>query len=256
MRLLIYNIAYGTGCPGQSVGRLWTIHRYFRTSHGHFDKIINFIRKANADIVGLVEVDTGSFRTDFQNQVEKAATKLEHYFLSSNKYGSKSLASIMPFMRKHANAILTKKAIPPGKFHYFPKGVKKLIIELNVEGVSFFLVHLALQKNVRESQLRHLVKLAKNRKPLIIAGDFNTFSGVAELEELQKELKLVNPNYGHLPTYPSWKPKKQLDFILCSKDVKVMDFVIPLIKYSDHLPLMLDFEIDGKPENFVDSNWD
>ena len=36
MRLLVYNIAYGTGCPGGEAKRLLTVHRYLRTSRAPF----------------------------------------------------------------------------------------------------------------------------------------------------------------------------------------------------------------------------
>lgn len=245
MRLLIYNIAYGTGNPGAFHKQIWTIHRYLRTSKGHLDRIIDFIDESDADVVGLVEVDTGSYRTDFVNQVEAIANHLKHYHQSSVKYGKRSLGRAIPILNKQANAILTKKKVPKWYFHYFPHGFKKLIIEVHLDGIRFFLVHLSIQKKTRDVQIKYLTKLAKGSSPLIIAGDFNTFSGEDELRDFKKELKLINPNTEGMPTYPSSKPKHQLDFILCSKTLKVKDFQIPEVKYSDHLPLILDFSKQG-----------
>lgn len=241
---MIYNIAYGTGCPGGFSKQLLTIHRYLKTSQSHLDRIIKFINEAKVDIVGLVEIDTGSYRTNFINQVETVANHLNHFHFSSVKYGKRSLGRVLPIMNKQANAILTKKKLPKCKFHFFPSGFKKLILEVNIEGIRFFLVHLSLQKKVRAQQLDFLTELAKGSSPVIIAGDFNTFQGESEISSFQKVLGLVNPNVEGFATYPSWSPKHQLDFILCSRKIKIKKFSIPEVHFSDHLPLLLDFSLN------------
>ena len=63
MRLLIYNIAYGTGSSGGLMGIL-SAHRYLRTPISVIDSIAGFINQSNADVVGLVEIDTGTDRKD------------------------------------------------------------------------------------------------------------------------------------------------------------------------------------------------
>ncbi len=240
MRILVYNIAYGTGGPQALFEHLCTMHRYIRTPHTHLEKILGFIQEVDPDVLGLIEVDTGSYRTNYKNQVEVIANHISHHHHSSVKYGRRLLPNSIPILRKQANAVLTKQKVPHGKFHFFPVGFKRLIIEVEVEGIKFFLVHLALQKAIRRKQISHLAKLADGGGPVIIAGDFNTLSGAHELHALQDRLGLFNPNGSHLPTYPSWKPRKQLDFILCSKSLKVKNFRIPDVKLSDHLPLILE----------------
>ena len=190
-----------------------------------------------------MEVDVGSYRTNYINQAELVASHLDHYHHYSVKYGKNSIGRNIPILNKQGNAILTKEKTPDSNFHYFPRGFKKLVIELDTCGIKLFLVHLALQKSVRRRQLQHLAKLAKSDAPTIIAGDFNTLSGSHELDEFMTELNLVNPNKKNQPTYPAWNPKKQLDYILCSKDIKIKKCKVLKVKHSDHLPLILDFEI-------------
>lgn len=242
MRLLIYNIAYGTGSPGAFYERLWTVHRYLRTSRSHLDHIIRFIERSEADIVGLVEVDTGSYRTRYLNQVEAVAFHLKNYHCS-NKYGERSIGRKIPFLRDQANAILTKDTIRDSAFHYFPVGFKRLILEVEVRGLKVFLVHLALNKRIRKKQLVYLSRLVNADGPVMIAGDFNTFTGPDELLELRERLDLVNPNQNHKPTYPSWNPKRQLDFVLCSKNIHINNFSVEPVRFSDHLPIILDFDV-------------
>ncbi len=243
MRILVYNIAYGTGSPKSYYHNISSAHRYVRTSSTHFEKIMDFIQAQDPDILGLIEIDTGSYRTKFINQVELIAAQLKHHHQCSVKYKHGILARAFPIIRKQANAVLTKKKLPAGNFHFLPAGFKRLIIEVDIGGMRFFLVHLSIQKRVRKVQLAHLAKLAKGRSPVIIAGDFNTFSGSHEIRDFQMELGLFNPNLEALPTYPAWKPRKQIDFILCSKHIKVRRFEVPKVKFSDHLPIIMDFDI-------------
>ena len=242
MRIIVYNIAYGTGSPRALFHHICTMHRYLRTPHKHLQRIMDFILECAPDMLGLIEVDTGSYRTNFINQVEAIANHISHHHQSSNKYGREFFGSSIPILRKQANAILTKTKLPEENHHFFPVGFKKLIIEAKFNGVRLFLVHLAINKRVRTMQLSHLTKLAKCDEPVIIGGDFNTFSGEHELRHLQEELDLVNPNTDKQPTFPSWKPHKQLDFMLCSRSLRIKDFRIANVKFSDHLPLILDIE--------------
>jgi endonuclease/exonuclease/phosphatase family metal-dependent hydrolase len=243
MRFLVYNIAYGTGGPSGSSHRVLTSHRYIKTHDKHFEKIIEFIKKANADIIGLVEIDTGSYRTDQMNQVKKIAKHLNHFHVCDTKYGENSLLRRIPYLRSQSNAILTALENGDSKFHYMPRGMKKLVIESKINNVSFFLVHLALTKKVRQIQLRYLEKLIPKDQHVIVAGDFNTMQGSGELDHFMRKCGLRNANNDNQATYPAWDAQKELDYILCSKNIEISSFEIPKVKFSDHHPLILEFDI-------------
>jgi endonuclease/exonuclease/phosphatase family metal-dependent hydrolase len=243
MRALVYNIAYGTGHTGAPSDHIRKAHRFLRTSHAHLEKIGDFISGIDPDVIGLVEVDIGSSRTKYINQAEEIASRVNHYHTASVKYNHRHIARNIPIIRKQANAILTKKKIPPSNFHFFPVGVKQLIIEADIGGLRFFLVHLSLMEKTRRRQVEHLIEIASGDKPVIIAGDFNVFSGRSELGRLEKRLNLYNPNTENHPTFPSCSPRKELDFILCSKRIRTINFSVVNVNFSDHLPIVLDFEL-------------
>ena len=46
-----------------------------------------------------------------------------------------------------------------------------------------------------------------------------------------------------LPSYPSRAPRKELDFVLYGEGIRVTGFRIPKVRFSDHLPLVCDFEV-------------
>ena len=244
MRLLLYNIRYGLGLgsalhwPLPGVG-------YLLGNRGNLQRITDFIKGQDPDIVGLVEVDTGSIRTRSVNQADVIARSLGHYSVYQCKYGLASVNNYLPILRKQGNAFLAAPRVHGERFHYFEKGIKRLIIELELEDCAIFLVHLSLKYRHRHTQLQYLHDLVvAASKPVIIAGDFNTFWGEHEIYLFMKAAKLKSANARGLPSYPSRSPRKELDFVLYGEGVHVKSFAIPAVRFSDHLPLVCDFEVD------------
>jgi endonuclease/exonuclease/phosphatase family metal-dependent hydrolase len=178
------------------------------------------------------------------NQAEMIAEALGHYSCYEIKYGEGSVNQVLPIVRKQANAFLAAPRVHGKRFHYFDQGIKRLIIELELDGVAIFLVHLSLKYRHRQMQLRYLYELVADcRKPVIVAGDFNTFWGEDEIFLFMKAAGLRNANTAGLPSYPTRNPRQELDFILHSSEITVTNFEIPRVPYSDHLPLVCDFEV-------------
>ncbi|MBT8080783.1 MAG: endonuclease/exonuclease/phosphatase family protein, partial [Gammaproteobacteria bacterium] len=196
------------------------------------------------DIIGLIEVDTGSIRSRKINQAESIASELGLNTSYEIKYGESSINQLLPIIRKQGNAFLAAPRVHGETFHYFDTGVKRLIIELEMEEFAVFLVHLSLKYRHRHLQLRKLYDLIEaTAKPVIVAGDFNTFWGENEIYLFMKAAGLTSANTESLPSYPSRSPRKELDFILCQDGIKVTGFDVPQVRFSDHLPLVCDFEV-------------
>jgi len=207
-------------------------------------EITNFIKSVDPDVVGLIEVDTGSIRSRKVNQAEKIAADLGMNTSYETKYGERSLNQILPIVRKQGNAFMAAPRVHGEKFHYFDTGIKRLIIELEMDEYAVFLVHLSLKYRHRHLQLRHLYDLIQDTsKPVVVAGDFNTFWGENEIYLFMKAAGLTSANSESLPTYPSRAPRKELDFVLYQDGIRVTDFHVPDIRLSDHLPLVCDFEL-------------
>ena len=240
MRFLLYNIRYGTG-SGQ--GR-WPLSGYLNRTSGHLDEIIRFIRPLQPDVIGLVEVDGGSYRARKCNQAESIAQALGHYHAYREKYGVRAAINNLPVMNKQGNAFITKDSIRDARYHYFERGFKRLVIELELDNLVIFLVHLSLGFRVRHQQLAMLYDLVRQtRKPHLVAGDFNALWGEREIDLFLAATGLRNVNHLGKPSFPSWSPKRHLDFILCSPEIREERFWMPDVTLSDHLPLVFDFEI-------------
>jgi len=204
MRFLLYNIRYAAG-TGRQFHLPVPYSGYFKHTNGNLKKIVEFIGSVNPDIIGLVEV---------------------------------------PVLNKQGNAILTNQEVVSQKFHYFREGVKRLVIELELAEVSIFLVHLSLKFRHRRCRLLELHSMVKKiEKPVIVAGDFNVLRGDRELKLFLAATGLKNANSTRQPSYPSRAPRRQLDYIFHSPQIRITGFRIPQIKLSDHTPLVCDFEM-------------
>lgn len=243
MRLLLYNIRYAVG-GGASMHMPLPGAGYVLGNKGVLPEITRFIKSVDPDIVGLIEIDTGSIRSRNVNQAEKIAADLGMNTSYETKYGSKSLNQLLPIVRKQGNAFMAAARVHGETFHYFDTGIKRLIIELEMREFAVFLVHLSLKYRHRHLQLRHLYDLIeKTKKPVIVAGDFNTFWGENEIYLFKRAARLQSANVECIPTYPSRAPRKELDFILFQEGINVTNFEVPQVRYSDHLPLVCDFDV-------------
>ena len=243
MRLLLYNIRYAVG-GGASMHMPLPGAGYVLGNQTVLPEITRFIKSVDPDVVGLIEVDTGSIRSRKVNQAESIAEGLGMNTSYETKYGDKSFNQILPIVRKQGNAFMAAPRVHGERFHYFDTGIKRLIIELEMDDFAIFLVHLSLKYRHRHLQLRRLYDLIEETtKPVIVAGDFNTFWGENEIYLFMKAAGLTSANVENLPTYPSRAPRKELDFILYQEGIRVANFEVPAVRHSDHLPLVCDFEL-------------
>jgi endonuclease/exonuclease/phosphatase family metal-dependent hydrolase len=236
MRFVLYNIRYATGSKA---------HNFMRPSGKNLERISLFLRGLEPDLVGLIEVDQGSYRMRGKNQVELLAESLGHYHSHSIKYAEKSFWRHVPVVKKQGNAFLARDRIRNETFHFFKHGMKRLVIELELDHVVVYLVHLALGGRARHRQLSALYDLVKKaHKPCVVAGDFNALWGEDEIDLFLAATGLQSANAQKEPTYPSINPQRHLDFILYSDKVKPRDFKVPQVPFSDHLPLVVDFDVE------------
>lgn len=247
MRFMLYNIRYGTGA-GPGFHRPLPGLGYLRRTESHLNKMVQWFQDQDPDIIGLVEVDMGSYRTHAgRNQAEIIAESMGYDHIYECKYRGKSLNRRIPLFRNQGNAFITRHNIEGSQFHFCAHGVKRLIIELEMENLRVFLVHLSLGYGARKQQLDFISYLVCNSdRPVLVAGDFNTFFGPREYRDFLGKTKLVSANPLNLPTHPSRRPRRQLDFIFHDPRIQPKNLEIPQVTYSDHLPVIFDFEIESE----------
>jgi len=246
MRLLLYNIRYATGTgaafhlPVPARVTCAAIHACSTASPGSS-------RPPTRTSSGLVEVDTGSIRTGGVNQAEVIAESLGHYSTYQCKYGTASFNTLVPIVNKQANAFLAAPRVEGERFHYFDTGIKRLIIELELDDLCVFLVHLSLKfppppcAAAPPVRAREALAQARDRRRRL-----QHLLGEHEMALFMEAAGLKSANRDRLPSYPAKKPRMELDFILHTRGIEISSFDVPAITFSDHRPLICDFRLTGE----------
>ena len=254
VKLICYNIEYCEGMEG-----LW--YQYLKFWRIFFlpkeleEQLIETLIKLKPDILALVEVDLGSLRNSGRDEVKYLKQKLHlKDFVEKVKYPLKGWLKLfhhLPILSKQANALISKFKIKQVKYHFFDEGTKRMVIEATIhcpKPVTLLLAHLALGKQARAKQIKELTSLVNSIKtPVILMGDFNTFNGTSEIKELLQKTHLkdmisLDKQSVHY-TEPAWHPSRRLDYILTSAAIKVKKYSVLNFHFSDHLPLMVEFEL-------------
>lgn len=243
MRIVFYNIRYGTGCD-------WNYHLpvpfsgFFRSSKAGTGRISDYLDSLDADVVCLCEVDGGSYRHGSHCQAERMASKSGRDHVFVNKYGRDSMVRRLPILSNQGNAVLSSLPIVASRERFFSRGIKKACLEVEFDGFYVLLAHLSLGKKARTVQLRELAGHCRMlEKPVILGGDFNLLSGPEELQPLFENTGMRDADTLKRPTFPSQRPGMRLDYVLASEEIEIHRLEVPRVKFSDHLPIVCDLEI-------------
>lgn len=253
VKLVCYNIEYCEGLEG-----LWYQYlkfwRIFFPPKNLDKKLVESLKKLKLDILALVEVDIGSFRAKKDEVIFFERELGFKSFVEKVKYplnGWLRLFHYVPIFNKQANAVISKFKISKVKYHLFHEGTKRVIIEATIhipKKVTLLLAHLSLGKKARAKQIHELIKIVNSIKnPVILMGDFNTFNGKQEIDQLLAKTHLKDhaklDEQSTALTEPAWHPKRRLDYVLTSSQIKVSKYQVLNFHFSDHMPLLVEFNI-------------
>lgn len=245
LTVMSYNIHYGEGSDGIL----------------NLQRIADVIRKSDADLVGLQEVDNEwSSRSEFVFQAQQLAESLgmryEYgpYLDRENRDGHD---------RQFGNAILSKRNLPilettnytlPHIDYEDRYSVQRGLLEsrINVKGekVWFYSTHLGLTAEQRRQQTEKIAGILKNREGTrILLGDFNAFPESSAIETITASYTDVfaalgmDQAYTYPAPYDSREPDARIDYIFVSEDVKTRNAEVLQTFASDHLPLVADLTV-------------
>jgi endonuclease/exonuclease/phosphatase family metal-dependent hydrolase len=245
LRLLSFNAQ--VGIPSSR------LHHYVTNSWKHFlpfdgrmanlDRVARFI--AGFDLVGLQELDAGSLRS---NYVDLTAYLSER---AGFPYAYTRVNRDLGAFAKHSLGLLTR--LEPGRvvMHRLPgripgRGAIEARFDLaNGEDLVVFLVHLALGRRARLSQLDYVAERLAQEPHAVVMGDFNCHPDSRELRQLVSRTGLLDP-MPSAATYPSWDPRRVFDHILLTPDLSVSDMRVYNVNLSDHLPVGIEIELPGE----------
>ncbi|KAB7624026.1 EEP domain-containing protein [Alkalilimnicola sp. S0819] len=198
------------------------------------------------DIVGLQEVDAGSFRSGFVNQVHYLAGQGAFpycHFQTNRRIGR---------LARHSNGLLSRFRPLEMREHKLPgmiPGRGALVVRFGgpQADLSVVLLHLALSRRARMNQMDFVAELIQDLPHAVVMGDFNCHSRAPELERLLHRTRLMEPLH-HLHTYPSWRPQKNIDHILVSDELEVRSAAVLDCPLSDHLPITMEIALPADVE--------
>lgn len=214
----------------------------------HPERLLNLARIAQLlrqfDVVGLQEVDAGSLRSDFIDQIHYLARQgfFPHWYSQINR-------NLGPFAQ-HSNGILSRLRPTRITEHRLPglPGRGAVVSEYPLTDgsqLAVIVVHLALGWRARRRQLEYLVRLMRTYPYVVLMGDFNCTCTSKSLQSMVRRAHLQGLDCA-LKTFPSWRPQHSLDHILVSDSLKVLRARVINYALSDHLPLSMTLELpDG-----------
>jgi endonuclease/exonuclease/phosphatase family metal-dependent hydrolase len=221
-------------------------------------RIADVIAALEPDIVALQELDVGRARTDGVDQALEIATRLEMTFhfnaavrVEEEQYGDAILTS-------YPERLVGAGALPGlnPALRLEPRGALWVAVKIGDVELQVINTHLGLAP--REQQLQaaalagpHWLGKEDCRPPAILLGDFNATRTSVVYRTLTRrfdEARSLAPTRRPTSTFPARLPFLRIDHVFVSDGVKVLDLDAPYTAAtraaSDHLPLVMDFEID------------
>ena len=241
LRLLTFNLQVGiqTSAYHHYLTRSWQHILPHPRRQQRLDLISEVLSKF--DVVGLQEVDGGSFRSSRINQVEYLAAKagFSHHVQQLNR----NLGRIA----QHSNGLLSQLVPNQVEEHRLPgampgRGAIHARFGEGPDALHIFVAHLALSHRGRVRQLDYLSDIIKPLRHVVVMGDLNCSPDQLHAHERFSASLPLHP-VKPLLSYPSWQPRQALDHILLSQSLEVAEVRVLDHLFSDHLPLAVDLPL-------------
>ncbi len=190
------------------------------------------------DIVALQEIDAGSRRSSYQNQIEwlAQAASFEYWHVQVNRDLGRIAQHGLGLLSRFEPYAVSEHKLPgaiPGRgaiIARFGSPTNPLVVVVT---------HLALTRRTRSLQLARICALTKPYKDVILMGDTNCGpQNLRDDKALANGQLCVHPQL--LPTFPSWRPRRGIDHILVSPGMEVRAAQTLPVKLSDHLPVAME----------------
>ncbi len=216
---------------------------------GKFDEITKFLKSADADIIGLQEVQADAPGRDIIRYLKDLG--YQHVFAPIQKTWEGKTWNDGP-------AIFSKYKISKTETYILSKNDSRAAvradIEIGDEILHVFSTHLIhthqQQSSEQENQILNLLKSLLEQQTIVM-GDFNATPESAGITMLKNVL--VDSDPSSAPTWSAYpegclvcNPQAvdtRLDYIFTSKDIKTSSFKVGNSRGSDHLPISVMIEI-------------
>ena len=221
------------------------------------ERIAGVVAELEPDIVCLQELDVGRARTGGVDQARAIADRLSMAVrfhaamrVEAEEYGD-AILTRHPETLVHVGALPSIRGVPGLE----PRGA--LWVRVTIDGVDINVLTTHLGLVPREQRLQAAALVGKEwlghpdcKGPTILAGDFNATSITRPYQTLARNHADCQRELGLRPTlktFPSGFPAIRIDHVFVSPEIRVTGVRAPFSPLSrmasDHLPLVVDFEI-------------
>jgi endonuclease/exonuclease/phosphatase (EEP) superfamily protein YafD len=211
-------------------------------SNNDLSNVVARLWAADPDILLLLEV-TGENITSLQPLVQGYPHRIVNLNIGSSGTGT-VLVSKFPILDPHVI-----------KYSEFGNMLVATTMKIHNKTISFYGVHFPKPMNVNEfpERTNQIVSLAgdirKQKRPVIIAGDFNTtpYSPIFKKLLHDSRLKDTRDGFGWLPSWPAYLPPMwiPIDHILVSQDIAVLTRETGPYIGSDHYPVIAELSLSN-----------
>jgi endonuclease/exonuclease/phosphatase family metal-dependent hydrolase len=148
---------------------------------------------------------------------------------------------------QHSNGVLSRLRPTHIIEHKLPglPGRGAILVEIPTsddDTLGICILHLALGRRARGRQLSYIGELMSQYPYLVLMGDFNCNCESRELKDLMTATALRGPTC-EMKTFPSWRPKRNLDHILVSPSLSIKEAEVLDYPMSDHLPVSMEVRL-------------
>lgn len=246
LRLLSYNVQVGINSvyPHHYITKSWKHLLPARHRFETLDKIARVLR--SYDVVGLQELDSGSHRTNYVDLTEYLANRAEFPFWYNQT--NRNLGRLA----QHGNGLLSKCRPTEISEHKLPgmipgRGALMVRYGQGENSLVVIMLHLALGPRARTRQLGYVTELVRQYPNVIVMGDMNCPPDSVEMRRFFRDTCLREPEE-KFHTFPSWRPDRNIDHILVSPTIQVMQCSVLNDAHSDHLPIAMEVSL---PEGLI-----
>lgn len=239
LRLLSFNIQVGisTGRYHHYLTRGWQHLLPAPGRAGNLQRIGALL--GDYDLVALQEVDGGSLRSGYINQVERLAE------LGAFPYWYQQLNRNLGRLAQHSNGVLSRLRPDQLEDHPLPgppgRGAILLRFGEGSDALAVVMMHLSLGARTRTRQLAYIRELIQGYRHVVLMGDMNTHAIDLLQHSPLRDLGLMAPQIE--ATFPSWRPHRCLDHILLSPELVLERVEVLSQPISDHLPVAVDIRL-------------
>jgi len=238
LRMLSYNIQIGI--KTRRYGQYLTHSRKHVLHHPQrFDNLDRIAQLMSTyDVVGIQEADAGSARSGFVNitQYLAASAGFPYWDDQTNRRIGRFAQHSLGVVSRYRPTGITEHRLPgriPGR------GAMAVRFGDGAESLVVLIVHLALSRRGRMNQLDYIADLVNDYRHVVLMGDMNCRSESDEMELLLNKTLMTEPLHG-MNTFPSWRPRRNIDHILVTPTVEVAKAEVLNYPLSDHLPMAME----------------